>query len=158
MNSPLLMVPWLLLAVPAVSVLQWLELRKKKEADYAYFVERKEFPFLKIAGGKLAFFGLVGAASLAYSVPMDKTIVALVVLGVCGFYVESSIALGRPHPTPGYQIAKQVCQKCGSGTHDGCTNLRTLEGFETGFKTAGGYKSPVCCCGFRLGEWEEVSV
>jgi hypothetical protein len=157
MSSPVLLVPWLLLGVPVVSVFKWLELRRKRNADYAFHVELKEFPILKITLGKLVFFGLLGIASLVYTIPIDKTVVALGLLGVCGYYIEATIAIGRPVPTPGYRMAKQVCQKCGQGEHDDCTNLRMLDGFESGFRSADGYRRPVCCCGFRLGKWEEAA-
>ena len=33
-----------------------------------------------------------------------------------------------------------------------------LDGFEKGFKSEKGHRRPVCCCGFRLGDWEEIEV
>lgn len=136
---------------------RWLELRKQG-SDYAHFVMRREFPIAKIALGKLVLFGLLGAATAVYTIPADKTLVALGLIGACGYYIEGTIAFGRPAPTPGYRSTKRVCQKCGVGAHDGCTNLRMLEGFEKSFMASDGYKRPVCCCGFRLGRWEEMAV
>lgn len=156
MYIPLQLVPWLLLAFPVVSIFRWAEVREKRKRDYAHFIEWKEFPLLKIATGKLVLFGLLGLASVVYSIPLDKTLIALVALGICGYLIEGTIALGRPRPTPGYRMATKVCERCSLSDHEGCTNLRMLDGFESEYKTADGYSRPVCCCGFRLAKRKEA--
>lgn len=158
MASLIQLVPWILLSVPVVSLFRWYELRSKHKGDYSRFVELKEFPIWKISLGKLVFFGLLGLGSVFYSTPFDKTMVALVTLGTCGYIIEGTIAFGRPMPVPGYRITSRVCQKCSLSDHEHCTNLRMLDGFEKDFKSQEGLRRPVCCCGFRLRKWEEAQV
>jgi hypothetical protein len=156
MTSLVPLIPWVMLAVPLASLPKWYGLRDRRRQDYAHYIEWKEFSIRKIALGKLAFFLLIGLASLAYSISFDKTVVALAALGICGYMIEASIAYGRPMPTPGYRITGKVCQKCGVSDHEHCTNLRMLDGFEKKFTTEDGHRRPVCCCGFRLSKWEEA--
>ena len=156
MASLVSLIPWVLLAVPLVSLPKWYGLRDRRRQDYAHYIEWKEFSIWKIALGKLAFFLLIGMGSIVYSISFDKTVVALAALGICGYLIEASIAYGRPMPIPGYRITGKVCQKCSVSDHEHCTNLRMLDGFEKKFTTEDGRKRPVCCCGFRLSKWEEA--
>ena len=156
MNSPLFLVPWLVLGIPIISIRKEFVLLKKQRKDYSHYLEWKEFPHLKIVAGKSVFSFLLGLASVLYEVPLDKMFIGLGVLGTCGYVLEATITLDRPQPTRGYAPSRTVCQKCRSGEHDDCTNLRMLDGFEMEFKTKEGFSRPVCCCGFRLGLWEEI--
>ena len=156
MMSLVSMVPWILLAFPLVSLPKWFNLREKRTQDYAHYIEWKEFSIWKIGLGKLAFFLLIGFGSLVYSISFDKTLVALTALGICGYLLEGTMAFGRPMPTPGYRMQSRVCQKCGVSDHEHCTNLRMLDGFEKKFTNQDGFRSSVCCCGFRLSKWEEA--
>jgi hypothetical protein len=158
METPLVLVPWLILAIPVVSMVKWSELSKKKRNDYAHFVEWKEFHLWRIAAGKLVFFGLVGFGSIVFSVTPDRTMLALPIVGACGYWIEWSIASERPRPTPGYRMGERMCRNCSLSDHEGCTNLRMLDGFESEYRGTGGYNRPVCCCGFRLKKWEEAQV
>ncbi len=156
MTTPVLLLPWLILGLPLISITKEFILRRKQRTDYAHYIEWKEFPLSRITAGKMVFFSLLGVASLLYSVPLDKMIIGLVVLGACGYIIEATMSFGRPQPTRGYAQAQTVCPKCRFGDHEDCTNLRMLDGFETEFKSKEGFKRPVCCCGFRLRMWEEI--
>lgn len=139
-------------------MLKWSELRKKRKDDYAHFIEWKEFPILGISLAKSALFLIVGLGSILLQAPVNKTLIALICIGACGYLIEGTFVFGRPLPTPGYRMTRRVCKNCSLSQHDDCSNLRMLDGFEKQFKAQEGYKWPVCCCGFRLGEWEEIQV
>jgi hypothetical protein len=157
-DSPLLIFAWLVLAIPIVTIIRWTELRTKQKIDYSHYVELKEFPLIPMVVGKFLCFLAIGLASFLVAAPPYKTFVALTIIGICGFAVEASVSLGRPVPTQGYMMTRVICLSCRNSVHHECTNLRMLDGFEKGFKTEEGYNRPVCCCGFRLGDWEEVEV
>lgn len=111
---------------------------------------------MKLSIAKLAFFSVVGVASVLYLVPLDKTIVGLVALGTCGLVLETTVTLGRPYPTRGYVRRQLVCSNCQTNKHEGCDNLRMLDSFETNFKSEDGFYRPVCCCGFRISNYKEI--
>jgi hypothetical protein len=157
-DSLLLLAPWLVLGIPIVTAVRWAELRRKQKVDYSHYVERKEFPLSQLIVGKFVFFSAIGLGSVFDPAPPEKTLVALFVIGVCGFAVEGTFVLGRPVPTKGYQMTRTTCANCSIRKHEDCTNMRMLDGFEKGFKSEEGHRRPVCCCGFRLGDWEEIEV
>jgi hypothetical protein len=146
---------WVASGLPYLSVLKKLDLSKKRRLDYSHYLLWREFPLLKISAAKVTVFSLIGAASLAYAIPMEKTLLGVFVLGVFGLAAEATVTRERAYPTQGY-VRQVVCQYCRAGDHENCANLRMLDGFETSFKSGDGTFRPVCCCGFRISQREEI--
>ncbi len=134
------------------------ELREKARLDYAHYIEWNEFPFLTTSAGKMLLFSAIGFVSIIDPAPFDKTIIALGVVGTLGYVVEAAIIHERPLPTKKYKMDGSICANCRAASHADCTNLRMLDGYDKGFRDEKGYSRPVCCCGFRLGAWEEVGL
>ena len=146
---------WVVSGLPYLSVLKKLDLSKNRRLDYSHYLLWREFPLLKLSVAKMTVFSLIGVASLAYAIPMEKTLLGVSALGVCGIAAEATVTRERAHPTQGY-VRQVVCHYCRTGEHENCANLRMLDGFETRFKSGDGTYRPVCCCGFRISQREEV--
>jgi hypothetical protein len=146
-----------MVGIPVVTITRAIELKRSKKTDYSRYLEWHGFPFFRVVFGKFIAFAILGLASVLDPAPPAKVLIALPILGIIGFVMETRISLGRPLPTPRFAL-KVICANCRVSRHQDCTNLRMLDGFEKGFKSAEGGRRPVCCCGFRLGVWEELHV
>jgi hypothetical protein len=148
---------WLLIALPIPSTIFARRLLRKLRQDYAYYIEWREFPIIKIAAVKFTMVPLVGYLLSTLQIPAESLTVAAGAFGICGFVCESIILIDRPHPTRTYHPVKLVCTSCQGNKCEDCTNLRMLDSFETGFKSREGTYRPVCCCGFRISPYRELT-
>ncbi len=155
--DPVLLGVWAVAGLPYLSIIKKFRLARTRRQDYSNFVQWKEFPLLKLSLAKLTLFSMIGVASIVFLVPFEKTIVGLAALGTCGLILETTFTRERPHPTQGYVQRQIVCSKCQTSNHEYCLNLRMLDGFETDFKSKEGFYRPVCCCGFRISDRQEVA-
>jgi hypothetical protein len=133
-------------------------LLKKKVADYAYYLEWKEFSIRNLAVLKVASFTAIGVALTILTLPVDRMLIALVIGVTCGSTLESTLVIGRSHPTPKYVPTRVACEGCRQNNHDRCANVRMLDSFETGFRSKDGALRPVCCCGFRISVLRETAI
>ncbi len=133
-------------------------LLKKTVSDYAYYLEWKEFSIRKFVTLKLLSFVGIGVALTLLTLPPDRMLIALAVVVTCGSTLESTLLIGRSHPTPNYTPTKVACEGCRKNDHDSCSNVRMLDSFRTNFKSKDGALRPVCCCGFRISVLREMSV
>ena len=140
---------WTLAGLPLVSGWAKYSLSRKAPRDYAYYVEWKLFP-MRLGIAKLGAFASIGVFLTILSIPSDRMLAAVSIAAVCGALMESTTLIGRPHPTPEYAPREWVCVGCRSNEHNSCTNIRTLDSFESNFVSKEGVKRPVCCCGFRI--------
>ncbi len=149
---------WIAAGFPIVSIRMKYSLLKKKVSDYAYYLEWKEFSIRKFVTLKLVSFVGIGVALTLLTLPPDRMLIALAVVVTCGSTLESTLLIGRSHPTPNYTPTKVACEGCRENDHDGCSNVRMLDSFKTNFKSKDGALRPVCCCGFRISVLREMSV
>ena len=140
---------WALAGLPVVSAAAKHDLSRRSSRDYAYYMEWKLFSISKLAIAKLGLFVSIGVTLTVLSISFEKMTAAVSIAAVCGFLLESTTLIGRTHPTPEY-TRDRACVACRSNEHDGCTNLRMLDGFENNFVSREGVRRPVCCCGFRI--------
>ena len=133
-------------------------LLKKKVTDYAYYLEWKEFSIGKLLAIKVGSFVAIGVVLTLLTLPLDRMLIALVVTTTCSSALESTLVIGRSHPTPKYTPTKLACDGCRRNQHDSCTNTRMLDSFETRFKSRDGALRPVCCCGFRISVLREITI
>lgn len=145
-------------AIPIATLAKKLSLRSKVMKDYAYYLEWRDFSILKVIILKPLIIAIISSMLLALRVSADKSVFVLSILLVCGFIAELTLVIGRPHPTPSYIPSKVACEGCKGNEHEECDNLRMLDSFETGFKSRDGLYRPVCCCGFRIGAWNEIEI
>ncbi len=141
---------WTIAGLPIISSATKYNLLRKASKDYAYYLESKALSIGKLGVSKLGFFLGTGLALTVFSFPAEKMVVALLVVAVCGGLLESTVLIGRPHPTPEYTPMDLVCTGCRSNEHDSCSNLRMLDSFESNFVSKEGRRRPICCCGFRI--------
>lgn len=149
---------WFLAGLPFATLMKVRRLFARRKSDYAYYLEWKGFPKRRIAFGKALSSIIFGGIFILSSPLGEKMALALSVYLVCSMVAESTVLIGRPHPTPQYRANKFVCQSCRSGRDDECSNVRMLDSFEANFKPSRGTFRPVCCCGFRMSEWREAAV
>jgi hypothetical protein len=142
--DPVMLGIWAVAGLPYLSIVKKFKLAKKRRQDYSNFVQWKEFPLLKLLLAKVIFFSLIGIASIVYLVPLEKTILGLATLGICGLILETTVTRERPYPTQGYIHRQVVCTNCQTSNHENCVNLRMLDGFENNFKSREGLYRPVC--------------
>ncbi len=149
---------WAVAGLPTLSIRTKYSLLRKRVSDYAYYLEWKEFSIRKFVTLKFAAFVSIGVALTFLTLPPDGMLIALVVVLTCGSTLESTLLIGRSHPTPNYAPTKVACEACRQNDHDSCANVRMLDSFETNFKSKDGALRPVCCCGFRISVLRELSV
>ncbi len=149
---------WTAAGLPVLAINTKYSLLKKKVRDYAYFLEWKEFSIAKVVTFKLATFAAIGVVLTLLALPMDRMLIAFAVVATCGSTLESTLLIGRPHPTPDYSPTRLACDGCRQNGHDSCTNTRMLDSFETRFKSKDGALRPMCCCGFRISVLREITM
>ena len=149
---------WTVAGLPILSVRTKYSLLRKRVIDYAYYLEWKEFSVRKFAAIKIMTFASVGVALTLLALPLERMLIAFVVVAACGSTLESTLVIGRAHPTPKSRSTKVACEGCKQNDHDSCTNVRMLDSFETGFKSKDGALRPVCCCGFRISILRELTI
>ena len=110
----------------------------------------------KISLSKLGAALLLSIPFILSPVGLWEVGLAVLVFTACSTLFESVFTIGIAHPTPTYRRSRQACDKCKLMKDDECTNVRMLDGFETEFRSKEGTFRPVCCCGFRIGDWREV--
>jgi len=149
---------WTLAGLPFISLAAKYNLLRKSSKDYAYYLESKALSISKLGVSKLGFFLAAGVAlTLLLSVPPEKMAVALLIASICGTLLETTILIGRPHPTPAYVTSSLPCRGCANNNHDTCTNTRMLDSFESKFTSKDGLLRPICCCGFRISALRPMS-
>jgi hypothetical protein len=149
---------WLLAGLPFATLVKVRKLFASRRSDYAYYLEWKGFPKWRITLGKIVSSSILGATFVLSSLLGEQMVLALGVYLVCSTVAESTVLIGRPHPTPRYKTSKFVCENCRSQRDEECSNVRMLDGFEASFRSSKGRYRPVCCCGFRISEWREATV
>lgn len=148
---------WTLAGFPILSVRTKYSLLKKRVTDYAYYLEWKEFAIRKFVMLKLVSFAAIGVALTLLALPLEKMLIALVLGVTCASTLESTLVIGRSHPTPKYAPSRVACDGCRKNDHDRCANVRMLDSFETSFRAKDGALRPVCCCGFRGSVLREIT-
>lgn len=149
---------WAAAGLPLLTLNRKYSLLKKSAEDYAYYVESKEFAIGKLFILKVSLFVMTGVTFTFLALPLDRMIVALTMGASFGYVLESTVLVGRSHPTPKYAQTRFACAACQKIRHDDCTNVRMLDGFESAFRSKDGLVRPVCCCGFQMSVLREVSV
>jgi hypothetical protein len=139
-----------------ISIRAKYSLLKRTVKDYAYYIESKEFDIRWVAITKLGTFFLAGAALSVLSVPAEEMVLAFIVFASGGMILEATNLVGRPHPTPNYVPSRMACGSCKKNGHEFCTNTRTLDSFETAFRSSDGELRPICCCGFQIHVSDEI--